>query len=215
MAERLMDMMKRLVGAGSLETKDSSGIKLIAGLGNPGAQYEQTRHNVGFMVIDAVAARFGKTISRHKFSGLIEELDDRGGRLLLLKPQQFMNRSGHAVAEAARFYKVGPDQILVITDDLALEVGRLRMRPQGSAGGHNGLKDIIASLGTDAFARLRVGIGSRGSRSGADYVLSRFAPDERSVIDEAAVTAAEAVLCWARDGVQAAMTRFNKMNNEE
>jgi PTH1 family peptidyl-tRNA hydrolase len=209
MAERMMDMVKRLFGVGSLEMKEGARVKLIVGLGNPGAEYDQTRHNIGFMVLDAAADRFGADIRRKKFTALTEEVTDGFNKLLLLKPQQYMNRSGRAVAEAVTFYKLPPEDILVVTDDLALDVGRIRLRASGSAGGHNGLKDISAALGTDAFARLRVGIGSRGSRRGADYVLSRFSADERAVIDDAVKTAADAVLCWAREGAEAAMTKYN------
>jgi peptidyl-tRNA hydrolase, PTH1 family len=209
MAERMMDMVKRLFGVSSLETKEGARVKVIVGLGNPGSEYDQTRHNIGFMVLDVLAGRFGAVIGRKKFNALIEEVSDGFNKLLLIKPQQYMNRSGRAVAEAAAFYKLSASDILVVTDDLALDVGRIRLRAQGSAGGHNGLKDILAALGTDAFARLRVGIGSRGTRRGADYVLSRFGADERAVIDQAVKTAADAALCWAREGAETAMTKFN------
>lgn len=209
MAERMIDMVKRLLGVGSLEMKEGARVKLIVGLGNPGSEYDQTRHNIGFMVLDVLAGRFGAEIRRKKFTALTEEVTDGFNRLLLVKPQQYMNRSGRAVAEAATFYKLPPEDILVVTDDLALDVGRIRLRAQGSAGGHNGLKDILAALGTDAFARLRVGIGSRGTRRGTDYVLSRFSGDERAVIDDAVKTAADAALCWAREGAEAAMTKYN------
>lgn len=214
MAESVTEMMKRLLGAGSLETKEDASVKLIVGLGNPGPEYEQTRHNVGFMVLDALARKFGAEIRRRKFNALTEEVVDGPDRLLLLKPQQYMNRSGRGAADAAGFYKIAAEDILVVTDDLALEVGRLRMRPKGSAGGHNGLKDVIAALGTDAFARLRIGIGARGSKDAADYVLSRFSADERALIEEAVKTAVEAVLCWVRQGPQAAMTRYNSKADE-
>lgn len=211
-------MLKRLMGAGSLEMQESARApKLIVGLGNPGSEYDQTRHNAGFMALDGLARRFGTSIRRRKFNGLTEEVTDGDQKLLLLKPQQFMNRSGRAVADAAGFYKIAAANILVVTDDLALEVGRLRLREKGSSGGHNGLKDIISALGTDAFARLRIGIGSRGSREAADYVLSKFAPDEKPLIEQAVETAVEAVLCWARQGAEAAMTRYNAKettNNE-
>lgn len=215
MAESVTEIMKRLMGAGSLEMQESAGVKLIVGLGNPGSQYEQTRHNVGFMVLDALAGRLGTQIKRRRFNAMTEEVADAPQKLLLLKPQQFMNRSGRCVADAAGFYKIGAENILVVTDDLALEVGRLRMRPKGSSGGHNGLKDIIAALGTDAFARLRIGIGSRGNREAADYVLSKFAPEERPLIEQTVQTAADAVLCWIRQGVQAAMTRFNAKADQD
>jgi PTH1 family peptidyl-tRNA hydrolase len=214
MAEKMIEIVSRLLGDGSLETKEDASVKLIVGLGNPGPEYDQTRHNVGFMVLDALAGRFGTEIRRRKFNALTEEVADGPHKLLLLKPQQYMNRSGRAAADAAGFYKLSAEDILVVTDDLALDVGRLRLRPKGSAGGHNGLKDLIAALGTDAFARLRVGIGSRGSREAADYVLSRFSPDERTLIEQAVRTAVEAVLCWVREGSQAAMTRFNAKADE-
>ncbi len=184
-------------------------MKLIVGLGNPGSEYDQTRHNIGFMVADVLAGRFGTEIRRKKFGALTEEVTDGFNKLLLVKPQQYMNRSGRSVGEAAAFYKLDPADILVVTDDLALDVGRIRLRARGSAGGHNGLKDIIAALGTDAFARLRVGIGSRGTRRGADYVLSRFSADERAVIETTVKTAADAALCWAREGAEPAMTKYN------
>lgn len=197
------------MGASSLEMKESARLKLIVGLGNPGSPYEQTRHNVGFMVVDELARRFAAEVNRRKFNALAAEIADGPQKLLLLKPQQFMNRSGHSVAEAAGFYKIGAGDLLVVTDDLALEVGRLRLRAKGTAGGHNGLKDVIRALGTDEFARLRIGIGSRGSQAGADYVLSKFATDEKPLIEQAVKTAVEAVLCWVRQGAEAAMTRYN------
>ncbi|HOK95369.1 MAG TPA: aminoacyl-tRNA hydrolase [Anaerohalosphaeraceae bacterium] len=198
-----------LTGIGSLETKEAPAVKLIAGLGNPGAAYAGTRHNVGFMVLDAIAQQLGAAFSRSRFNALFEEVSAQGYRLLLLKPQQFMNRSGHSVASAAGFYKLQPDKILVVTDDMALPVGRIRLRAKGSAGGHNGLKDVIARLGTDQFARLRVGIGPSGTMDSADYVLSKFAAEEQSIIAQAVHTAAGAALCWAAEGIDAAMNRYN------
>ncbi len=184
-------------------------MKLIAGLGNPGTEYAGTRHNVGFMVIDAAAAAMGTPVKRSKFNALTADAMCGDEKLLFLKPQQYMNRSGHAIATAAGFYQAAPADILVVTDDLALPTGQLRLRAQGSAGGHNGLKDIIAALSTQQFARLRVGIGDAGQRDAADYVLSRFSADEREIIDQAVARAAEAVRCWVVDGIEAAMTRYN------
>ncbi|MHC4552180.1 MAG: aminoacyl-tRNA hydrolase [Planctomycetota bacterium] len=184
-------------------------MKLIAGLGNPGSEYDQTRHNVGFMVLDALASRFGATIRRKKFNALIEEVVAGDEKLLLMKPQQYMNRSGHAIATAAGFYKLNPSDVLVVTDDLALDVGRLRMRAKGSAGGHNGLKDIQSHLGTNEYPRLRIGIGDSGRRDAADYVLSRFSADEREPVDKAVQTAVKAVMCWVEEGVSATMTQYN------
>ena len=146
MADAWKDIIGRLMGVGSLETKKGASMKLIVGLGNPGSKYDQTRHNVGFRVVDAFAAKFGETVRRKKFNALAEEAFAEETKLLLLKPQQYMNRSGHAVATAAGFYKIDPADILVVTDDMALDVGRIRLRAKGSAGGHNGLKDIIVSF---------------------------------------------------------------------
>ena len=155
MTKTWKEWIGRLMGAGSLETEKGASMKLIVGLGNPGNQYDQTRHNVGFMVIDAIAERFGVRVRRSKFNGLFEEINVEGTKVLLLKPQQYMNRSGHAVATAAGFYKLDPTDILVVTDDMALEVGRIRLRAKGSAGGHNGLKDIIVRLGSQSLFFLR------------------------------------------------------------
>ena len=212
MAYAWKDMIGRLMGVGSLETKKGASMKLIVGLGNPENKYDDTRHNVGFRVIDALAERFGATVRRKKFNALAEEVHAEDTKLLLLKPQQYMNRSGHVVATAAGFYKLGPADILVVTDDMALDVGRIRLRAKGSAGGHNGLKDIIARLGSDDFSRLRVGIGDSGRMDAAAYVLSRFSADEREVIDQTIRTAVDAICCWLRDGVDLAMTRYNVKN---
>lgn len=208
------DWIRRRMGVGSLETKKGASMKLIVGLGNPDSKYDQTRHNVGFMVVDALAGRFGATVRRKKFNALAEEIVVADSKVLLLKPQQYMNRSGHAVATAAGFYKLDPADVLVVTDDMALDVGRLRLRAKGSAGGHNGLKDIIARLGSDDFARLRIGIGDRGRMDAAAFVLSRFSADEREVIDRAVRLAADAIDCWVRDGVDLAMTRYNAKSDE-
>ena len=202
-------------GDRSLETEENSNVKLIAGLGNPGANYDYTRHNVGFMVLDALAQQYGVAIKRKKFNALTEEVMAGETKLLLVKPQQYMNRSGHPIATAAGFYKLKPADVLVVTDDLALEVGRLRLRAKGSAGGHNGLKDIQSHLGTIEYPRLRIGIGDSGSRDTADYVLSRFSPDEHDIIKQSVQTAVKAVLCWAREGVQAAMTQYNARSEAE
>jgi PTH1 family peptidyl-tRNA hydrolase len=208
-------VMGRLMGVGSLETKKGASMKLIVGLGNPDNKYDQTRHNVGFRVVDALAERFGVTVRRKKFNALAEEVHAEETKLLLLKPQQYMNRSGHAVATAAGFYKLSPVDILVVTDDMSLDVGRIRLRAKGSAGGHNGLKDIIVRLGSDDFGRLRVGIGDSGRMDAAAYVLSRFSADERDVIDQTIRTAVDAICCWLRDGVDLAMTRYNAKNGSD
>lgn len=208
MAGTLSTALNDLLG-GSALLKPMVHVRLIAGLGNPGPEYEQTRHNVGFRVLDALAERLGGTIRRRAFNALVEDVMLGDMKLILLKPQQYMNRSGHAIATAAGFYKLSAAEILVVLDDMALPTGQLRIRPKGSAGGHNGLKDIIARLGTDAFARLRVGIGDSGSREAADYVLSRFAADERQAVDQAISRSVDAVLYWAQNGVEPAMNRYN------
>ena len=209
LAKNWKDRIRRLWGVDSLKTKESARVKLIAGLGNPGTEYGGTRHNVGFMVLDALAERFGTRVKRQKFNALAAEVLHGDDKLLLLKPQQYMNRSGHSIATAAGFYKLGSADVLVVTDDMALETGQLRLRPKGSSGGHNGLKDIITALGTDEFSRLRVGIGSSDQRDAADYVLSRFDDREKATVDQAVVTAAKAIFCWVEDGIEAAMTRYN------
>ncbi|MHC4782297.1 MAG: aminoacyl-tRNA hydrolase [Planctomycetota bacterium] len=215
MAYAWKDAIGRLIGVGSLEMKKGASMKLIVGLGNADSKYDQTRHNVGFRVLDALAERLGTKVRRKKFNALTEEVFVEETKLLLLKPRQYMNRSGHAVATAAGFHKLSPADILVVTDDMALDVGRLRLRAKGSAGGHNGLKDIIARLGSDDFPRLRVGIGDSGRMDAAAYVLSRFSADERDVIDGAVRTAVDVIYCWLRDGVDLAMTRYNVKNGSD
>jgi len=209
------DLLGHLMDAGSLETKEDASMKLIAGLGNPGNEYDGTRHNVGFMVVDALAAHFGTKIRQKKFNGLVEEVHADGTKLLLVKPQQYMNRSGHAIVTAAGYYKLASTEMLIVTDDMALDVGRIRLRAKGSSGGHKGLKDIVARLGSDDFPRLRVGIGNSGPMDSADYVLSRFSADERATIDKAVGMAVEAIRCWLRDGIDIAMTRYNAKNDAD
>ena len=189
-------------------------MRLIVGLGNPGKRYVGTRHNVGFAVLDRLARRLEVDIKKKKFGGLVGDGVPGEKKLLLLKPMQFMNKSGHVVATAAGFYKLEKERLLVVTDDMALEPGRIRIRAKGSAGGHNGLADIIERLGTDEFARLRVGVGSSDKDAGADYVLDRPGPDEEEVLDQAIERAAEAVICWVEEGIDSAMNKFNVANKE-
>ena len=188
--------------------------KLIVGLGNPGLAYDGTRHNMGFEVADLLGEYFCEPVKTKQFGARTAQarLDDY--RILLLKPQQFMNRSGQAVATAAGFYKLPPASILVITDDVALDCGRIRLRASGSAGGHNGLADIIEKLGSKDFARLRIGVGNQPNRDLADYVLSRPSADQRELIEPALVRARDAALCWIRDGAAEAMSRFNGPVND-
>jgi PTH1 family peptidyl-tRNA hydrolase len=187
----------------------SGDVKIVVGLGNPGREYTNTRHNIGFKVLDSLAERLGVKIKRRKFGARIGEAAFAEKKLILLKPWQYMNCSGQAVATAAGFYKLALSNLLVITDDMALEPGRIRIRAKGSAGGHNGLADIIDKLGTNEFARCRIGIGHRGEEFGVDYVLDGPLETEKPLLDEAIVKAADAVLCLIEYGVEKAMNEFN------
>jgi PTH1 family peptidyl-tRNA hydrolase len=192
-----------------------SEIRMVVGLGNPGSEYVGTRHNAGFEVVDLLADRLGVNVGKEKFGGCFGQAEYEGKKLILLKPQQYMNRSGQVVATAAGFYKLEPGDFLVVTDDMWLEPGMIRMRAKGSSGGHNGLEDIIARLGTTQFARLRIGIGQSGRVDSVDYVLGRPDAEDRRLIDEAAGRACEAALCWVREGVEAAMSGFNSPRAKE
>jgi len=189
-------------------------VRLIVGLGNPGREYQGTRHNVGFETVDRVGDRLHVEIDKRKFGGLVGQGTCGSQRVLLLKPLQYMNCSGQVVATAAGFYRVSPADLLVVTDDMALEPGRIRLRAQGSSGGHNGLADIIEKLGTDRFARLRIGIGA-ATRVARDYVLSRPTAEERTRLDEAIDRAVEAVVCWLDEGIETAMNRYNVKAKDE
>lgn len=190
---------------------DSSGLDfyVAVGLGNPGSAYEKTRHNIGFEVIDRLAQRLGASGVRKKFGALVREGRLEGRKILLVQPQMFMNRSGEAVASVMGYYRLGLDRLLVITDDTALEPGRVRLRPKGSSGGHKGLADIIEKVQSEEFARLRVGIGSCGGDRMAEYVLSVPPAPERILLDRAVEQAVQAVLCWVQEGLGAAMNRYN------
>ena len=183
--------------------------KLVVGLGNPGSKYDGTRHNVGFEVIDRLAAGGSGTRFSRKFDGLLAEVEIDFRRVLLLKPETFMNLSGRSVVPALRFYQLEPSDLLVVCDDLNLPLGKLRFRRGGSDGGQKGLRDITAHLGTDDYPRLRVGIGDRGPVDAADYVLGRFRPTERPAIDDGMIAATQAIAVWASQGADAAMNRFN------
>jgi len=196
-------------------------IKLVVGLGNPGAEYVDTRHNIGFQVIDSLADRLGAKVKKRKFGARFGEAEfasafaevnlspRKRGKLILLKPWRFMNCSGQAVATAMGFYKLAESSLLVVTDDMALAPGRIRIRAKGSAGGHKGLADIIEKLGTKEFARCRIGIGSAGEQDPYDYVLNKPSQTEKPLLDEAIVTARDAVLCWIEFGIEQAMNQFN------
>lgn len=184
-------------------------MKLVVGLGNPGAKYEGTRHNIGFEVIDLLAkGGSGASFSR-KFEGQLAEVEIDFRRVLLLKPETFMNLSGRSVSQALRFYKLDPADLLVVCDDLSLPLGKLRLKPGGSDGGQKGLRDIAAHLGTDQYSRLRMGLGERGQADAADFVLGRFRSVERPVINDSLILATQAVAVWVSRGIDAAMNRFN------
>ena len=192
--------------------QDAGGVSwLLVCLGNPGDKYENTRHNVGFMVADEVAERQSKPIQRLKFKALTNVLDISGERVLVMKPITYMNLSGEAVRQAADFYKIPPERVLVVSDDTALPVGRLRIRVKGSAGGHNGLKNIIQHLGTDQFPRLRVGVGEKPhpDYDMADWVLGKFTGEDKKKIDASVKRAADAVACILSEGIDRGMGKFN------
>lgn len=184
---------------------------LIVGLGNPGDKYDGTRHNAGFLAADALADRGRFAVSRVKFKALTAQVQVGGQGVLVMKPTTYMNLSGEAVGEAARFYKLPPDHVLVLSDDVDLPLGKLRIRTGGSAGGHNGLKSIIQHLGTDQFPRIKLGVGGKPhpDYDMADWVLGKLQGEDRKTMDEAAKRAAEAVECFLRDGPQKAMNQFN------
>ena len=192
--------------------KKSGGVDwLLVGLGNPGDQYENTRHNVGFMVIEELADRANVPVQKLKYRALTNTATVGGQKVRIMKPITYMNLSGEAVRQAVDFYKVPADHVLVISDDTALAVGRLRIRKGGSAGGHNGLKNIIQQLGTDQFPRVRLGVGEKPHPDYdlADWVLGRFQGEDKKAIDAAVKKAADAIECILSQGLDKGMNRFN------
>jgi PTH1 family peptidyl-tRNA hydrolase len=182
-------------------------IRLVAGLGNPGTEYVATRHNIGFMVVDHFAVQFGSTWER---SGKWDALSTKCGAVLLIKPLSFMNRSGYPLFAVAQFYKITPQEILVVLDDFALPLGRLRLRARGGPGGHNGLESIVVQFGTEEIPRLRIGIGAAPLEGSVDHVLSRFFEEEKPLVRSAVDRAVEAVKCAIDKGLVSAMNTFNK-----
>ena len=182
---------------------------LIVGLGNPGNEYAHTRHNIGFVVVDKFAALCGSIWEK---SAKWDALFAKCGAVLLVKPSTFMNRSGYPVLAVAQFYKIQPQQILVVLDDFALPLGRLRLRTRGGSGGHNGLDSIIVQFGTEEIPRLRIGIGGPPREGSADYVLSRFFDEEKSIVRSTVDRAVEALKCAIDNGVVSAMNTFNKFD---
>jgi peptidyl-tRNA hydrolase, PTH1 family len=185
-----------------------SQIRLVAGLGNPGPEYAGTRHNIGFMMIDHLAAQLG---SNWEKSTKWEALTSKHGHTLLAKPMSFMNRSGYPLVALAQFYKIAAPEILVVLDDLALPLGRIRIRPGGGSGGHNGLESIIMQFGTEEIPRLRIGIGAAPAQGSVDYVLGRFFEEERSLVKSTIERGVEAIKCAVDNGVVSAMNTFNKI----
>jgi PTH1 family peptidyl-tRNA hydrolase len=184
-------------------------MKVLVGLGNPGSKYAGTRHNVGFDVIDYLAAGPGCSGFRERFEAMVAELKEGAETILLVKPLTFMNLSGRSVRAILDFYKLPLDQVLVVCDDFNLPLARLRARAKGSHGGQNGLRNIQEQLGSDAYARLRIGVGQPGVGEAVDFVLSRFKPGERAAAEAAVASAAQGALLWAREGIEACMNRVN------
>ena len=184
---------------------------IVAFLGNPGIKYNGTRHNAGFMAADAMEKKLGVSINKMRFKALTQTVDIGGKKVLLMKPQTYMNLSGDAIVQAANFYKVLPERVIVVSDETALPIGRLRIRRGGSAGGHNGLKSVIARLGTDQFPRIRLGVGDKPHPDCdmADWVLSAFKGQDAADMELVAKKAADAVECYITEGADRAMNRFN------
>ena len=184
---------------------------LIVGLGNPGPKYGMTRHNAGFLAVDLLALQEHVDIKKLKFHALVGDVRLGGERCLLMKPQTMMNLSGDAVAEAANFYKIPPERVLVLFDDISLDVGQLRIRKKGSAGGHNGIKNIIANLGTDVFPRIKIGVGEKPKKYDlADYVLGHFSKEDRELMEEGYDRADHAVGMILNGEIEAAMNQYNR-----
>ena len=184
---------------------------LIVGLGNPGKEYAATKHNCGFRAIDILAQQLGCKIDKAKFQGLYGQTTYQGTKLFLLKPQTFMNLSGRSVLQLSAYYNIPPQRIIVLFDDISLEPGRLRIRPDGSAGGHNGIKSIIAELGSQDFPRVKIGVGAKPHKDAdlADWVLSGFSANEEKALAVSLKNAADSALCIVERGVYEAANRFN------
>lgn len=184
---------------------------LVVGLGNPGDRYDKTRHNVGFDVIDMCEKKYNFNINRTKFKGVYGESNINSEKVIFLKPQTYMNLSGESVRSIIDFYKIPIENIIVIYDDISLDVGRLRIKGKGSAGGHNGIKNIIAHLGTDSFPRIKVGIG-QPTYDLVEFVTDRFSSEDRAIIEKSFEAAVEAVDVIIREGINMAMNKFNSFN---
>ncbi|MCR5109020.1 MAG: aminoacyl-tRNA hydrolase [Lachnospiraceae bacterium] len=190
---------------------------IIAGLGNPGKEYAHTRHNVGFDTIDLIADRYDISVDLAKFSALIGKGIIEGKKVILLKPMTYMNLSGEAIRAVTDYFKTDIEkELIIIYDDIYLDAGRLRLRKAGSAGGHNGMKNIIAALGTESFMRVRIGVGEKPKGYDLkDYVLSHFTDNDRDKMDEALIRAANSVVAILKDGIDKAMNVYNKSEEEQ
>ncbi len=198
-----------------MDTGPTAEAVAIVGLGNPGRQYSRTRHNLGFMVVEALAQRWQASGPKNAFGGAVWEARFGGRRIWLLEPMAFMNRSGQATVELARFYQLDARQVLIVLDDMALPPGRIRLRPEGSAGGHKGLIDVQAKLASTHVPRLRLGIGSPPPMmDGADYVLGQMSEDELAAARMAVDQACQAVEDWLTIGMDAAMSKHNRSSEE-
>src|SRR4030042_1207639 len=184
-------------------------IKMVVGLGNPGKEYVGTRHNIGFRVIDSLGEALKIEVKKKRFNGCLGSGEFADKKIILLKPMQFMNCSGQAVATAAGFYKLAASNLLVVLDDMALSPGKIRVRMKGSAGGHNGLADVIEKLGTENVSRLRIGIGPNNEQEAYDYVLGKPTEADKPLLEKAITKARDAVLCWVEYGIRATMNKFN------
>ena len=184
---------------------------IIAGLGNPGREYVNTRHNIGFEAIDTIASKYNIKLNKEKFKAIYGEGFIAGEKVLLLKPQTYMNLSGESLRDFVNWYKVDTENIIIIYDDISLPVGKIRIRPKGSAGGHNGIKSIIFQLGTDVFPRIKIGVGSPQNKDYdlADYVLGKFSKEEIDILIKTVIRATEAVETIIKYGTEKAMSGFN------
>ena len=184
---------------------------LVAGLGNPGKQYDMTRHNIGFHTIDYIADELGVKIKKLKYKAIYGECDINGEKVLLVKPQTYMNLSGESISEFVKFFKIPTENVIIISDDIALETGRIRIRKKGSAGGHNGLKNIIYMLNSENFNRIRIGVGAptHPDYDLKDFVLGRFTKDEIPVLEESIIKSYKAVVEIIKRGADSAMNKFN------
>lgn len=203
--------LARRIGRGDAVLDSFAPMKLIAGLGNPGIKYARNRHNVGFMLLDKLARAEHKTFERQRFNAQLLEVNLAGERVLLVKPQTYMNLSGSAVGKLAAFYRIPRAEVMVVYDDLDLPLGKIRLRANGSSGGHHGMESIINHLGGNDIPRLRIGIGRPDPTQDIGHVLGNFHDDETSTLDDVLARAENAIRVWVSDGITKAMNEFNAL----